>query len=87
MIIFILELYGIDTKSLIAGLGIVGAVIGLALQDTMKDIIGGISIIMENYLISIIIKLLLVKLHQIQFKVVLEYLVQVERMIKMHVVM
>ncbi len=51
MIIFILELYGIDTKSLIAGLGIVGAVIGLALQDTMKDIIGGISIIMENYFV------------------------------------
>ncbi len=49
MIIFILELYGIDAKSLVAGLGIVGAVIGLALQDTMKDIIGGISIIMENY--------------------------------------
>lgn len=49
MIIFILELYGVDTKSLIAGLGIVGAVIGLALQDAMKDVISGIFIIMENY--------------------------------------
>lgn len=49
MLIFILELYGIDTKSLIAGLGIAGALAGLALQDTLKDMIGGISIIMENY--------------------------------------
>ena len=48
-IICILELYGIDTASLIAGLGIAGAVAGLALQDTLKDIIGGISIIMDNY--------------------------------------
>lgn len=49
VLIFILELYGFDTKSLIAGLGIAGALAGLALQDTLKDIIGGISIIMENY--------------------------------------
>lgn len=48
-LICILELYGFDTKSLIAGLGIAGALAGLALQDTLKDIIGGISIIMENY--------------------------------------
>lgn len=49
MLICVLELYGFDTKSLIAGLGIAGALAGLALQDTLKDIIGGISIIMENY--------------------------------------
>ncbi len=52
IVIFLtLELYGIDAKSILAGLGIAGAVIGLALQDTMKDIIGGISIIMENYFV------------------------------------
>lgn len=50
-IIFILELYGYDAKSLVAGLGIASVVIGLALQDVMKDIIGGISIIMENYFV------------------------------------
>ncbi len=49
--LMILELYGVDTKSLIAGLGILGAVLGLALQDTLKDIISGITIILENYYI------------------------------------
>lgn len=48
-IIFTLELYGIDTANIIAGLGIAGVIAGLALQDTLKDIIGGISIIMDNY--------------------------------------
>ena len=49
MIIFILNLYGINVKSLVAGVGIAGALIGLALQDTLKDLIAGISIILENY--------------------------------------
>lgn len=49
--LMLLELYGINTKSLIAGLGIAGAVLGLALQDALKDIINGISIILENYYI------------------------------------
>ena len=49
MIIFILNLYGINVKSLVAGLGIATALIGLAFQDTLKDVISGISIIMENY--------------------------------------
>ena len=49
MIIFILDLYGINVKSLVAGLGIATALIGLAFQDTLKDVISGISIIMENY--------------------------------------
>lgn len=51
VVLFILELYGVDTKSLIAGLGIVGAVVGLAMQDTMKDFISGITIMLENYYI------------------------------------
>lgn len=46
-----LELYGVDTKSLIAGLGIVGVVLGLALQDTVKDFIAGLFIIMDNYFV------------------------------------
>ncbi len=47
--LIILELYGVNTKSLIAGLGVAGAVLGLALQDTLKDLINGITIILENY--------------------------------------
>ena len=47
-IITILEIYGIDTKSLVTSLGVVGLVAGLALQDILKDFIVGISIIFEN---------------------------------------
>ncbi len=50
-LLIILEFLGVDTKSLIAGLGVIGVVLGLALQDTLKDIISGITIIMENYFV------------------------------------
>ena len=49
VVVLILGIYDIDTTSLVAGLGIAGVVIGLALQDALKDIIAGISIIMDNY--------------------------------------
>lgn len=49
IVLVILELYGINTRSLIAGLGVVGAVLGLALQDTLKDLINGITIILDNF--------------------------------------
>ncbi len=45
----ILSLYGVDTKALLASLGVAGAVLGLALQDTIKDFISGITIIMDNF--------------------------------------
>lgn len=44
----ILTVYGVNVASIIAGLGLVGAVIGLALQDILKDVFAGISIILEN---------------------------------------
>lgn len=47
----LLSLYGINIKGMLAGVGIAGTIIGLALQDTFKDFIGGISIILENYFI------------------------------------
>jgi small conductance mechanosensitive channel len=40
--------FGIDVTSLLAGLGIAGAILGLAFQDFVKDIIAGFSIITEN---------------------------------------
>ncbi len=46
----ILDFYGVDTKSLVASIGAIGVVLGLALQDTVKDLISGISLILENYL-------------------------------------
>jgi small conductance mechanosensitive channel len=46
----ILGFYGVNTKSLIASFGVLGAVLGLALQDTIKDFISGVSLVLENYL-------------------------------------
>lgn len=40
--------FGIDITSLLAGIGIAGAILGLAFQDFVKDIIAGFSIITEN---------------------------------------
>lgn len=47
-ILLILDVYGINTKSILASLGIVGVVIGLAVQDTLKDFIAGAFIIFDN---------------------------------------
>lgn len=47
-LLMILDVYGIDTKSLVASLGVVSLVAGLALQDFLKDIIAGISFIFED---------------------------------------
>lgn len=44
----ILEEFGIDTKSFIASLGVFSLVIGLALQDLLKDLISGFSIVFEG---------------------------------------
>ena len=46
--VMILDIFGIDTKTLIASLGVVGLVAGLAVQDTLKDFVAGMSIILEN---------------------------------------
>lgn len=47
-VIMILDIFGVDTKTLIASLGVVGFVAGLAVQDTLKDFVAGICIILEN---------------------------------------
>ena len=50
-VLAILNIYGVNTSSILAGLGVIGAVIGLAFQDALKDIIGGINIILDNYFV------------------------------------
>jgi len=47
-LLMILDVYGIDTKTLVTSLGVVGLVAGLAVQDLLKDFISGMSIIFEN---------------------------------------
>ena len=51
VVIVCLAAWGVDVTSLVAGLGIAGAIAGLALQDALKDIISGISIIFENFFV------------------------------------
>lgn len=48
-LILILQIYGVNVSSLVAGLGIVSIITGLALQDAFKDIIGGFNIITDGY--------------------------------------
>ncbi len=48
VLLAILALYGVNVKSILAGLGIGTAIIGLAFQDLAKDIIAGIFIITEG---------------------------------------
>ena len=48
IILAILNVYGINTTSIIASLGIAGVVVGLAFQDIVKDFLAGIFIIFDN---------------------------------------
>lgn len=50
-VIIILDLFGVNVSSLIASLGVASAVAALALQDSLKDIINGASMIMDNYFV------------------------------------
>lgn len=47
-VLMILDVSGIDTKGLMASLGILSIIIGLSLQDLLKDIIAGVAILTEN---------------------------------------
>lgn len=47
-ILMILSIYGIDTTALVTSLGVIGVMAGLALQDTLKDLLSGVTIITEN---------------------------------------
>ena len=48
VLLAILSNFGVNVRSIVAGLGITTAIIGLAFQDLAKDFIAGISIITEN---------------------------------------
>ncbi len=49
VILAILNVYEVETTSIIASIGIVGAIIGLAFQDTIKNLLSGITIIFDNH--------------------------------------
>ena len=48
-LLVILKIYGINISSILAGIGIISIIIGLAIQDFLKDIIRGTSILSDNY--------------------------------------
>lgn len=48
-VIILLKIYGVDVTSMLAGIGIIGAILGLAVQDLLKDVIRGSSILSDEY--------------------------------------
>ena len=49
VILVVLQINSVKVGSLLAGLGIVGAIVGLALQDIIKDTIMGIHILTDSF--------------------------------------
>ena len=49
VIMIVLEINGIKVTSLVAGLGIASAIVGLALQDYLKDVIMGAHILSDDF--------------------------------------
>ena len=47
--LILLQINGIDVSSVLAGVGLLGVVFGIAIQDWIKDVIRGSSIISDNY--------------------------------------
>lgn len=48
-LLIVLQINGINVSSMLAGVGIVSVIIGLAVQDALKDIIRGFSILSDGY--------------------------------------
>lgn len=48
-LLIVLQINGINVSSMLAGVGIVSVIIGLAIQDALKDIIRGFSILSDGY--------------------------------------
>ena len=48
-ILIMLQINGVDVSSVLTGVGILGVIFGLAIQDWLKDIIRGSSILSDNY--------------------------------------
>ena len=48
-LLIVLQINGVNVNSILAGAGIVGIVIGFAVQDALKDIIRGMTILTDSY--------------------------------------
>ena len=47
-ILYILQVYGVNTSALVAGVGAFSLVIGLAFQDIVRDLLAGVAILFDN---------------------------------------
>ena len=48
-VLIVLQINGVDVNSVLTGVGIAGVIFGLAIQDWLKDIIRGSSILSDSY--------------------------------------
>lgn len=48
-VLVLLQINGVDVSSMLAGVGIASVIVGLAVQDALKDVIRGISILSDDY--------------------------------------
>lgn len=48
VVLSILSIYGVNTSGILASIGVIGVIIGLALQDLIADFLAGLSIIFDN---------------------------------------
>ncbi len=48
-VLWVLQLNGVNVSSAVAGLGLLSAIIGLAIQDVLKDVIMGIHIMSDHF--------------------------------------
>ena len=48
-ITWVLQINGIDVGSIVTGLGVVGIIVGFALQDILKDVIMGLHILSDHF--------------------------------------
>ena len=49
VVMLVLEINGVHITSLVAGLGIASAIVGLALQDFLKDVISGLHLMSDDF--------------------------------------
>lgn len=49
VVLVLLKIFGVNVSSMLAGIGLIGVILGLAVQDLLKDVIRGASILSDDY--------------------------------------
>lgn len=49
VVLAILEVYGVNTSSIVTSIGVFGVIVGLALQDIVADFLAGVLILFDNH--------------------------------------